>query len=86
MCMQLCCFFIPATGVIPLHNHPGMTVFSKLLLGKMHIKSYDLVDPIKNSDASQGEPLNFLYLCVHVSVDYEDGISTINIIVTWIYR
>ncbi|XP_050370774.1 plant cysteine oxidase 1-like [Argentina anserina] len=50
---SLCCFFIPATGVIPLHNHPGMTVFSKLLLGKMHIKSYDLVDPIKNSDVSQ---------------------------------
>ncbi|XP_062006122.1 plant cysteine oxidase 2-like [Rosa rugosa] len=50
---SLCCFFIPATGVIPLHNHPGMTVFSKLLLGKMHIKSYDVVDPIKNSDASQ---------------------------------
>ncbi|XP_004303011.1 PREDICTED: 2-aminoethanethiol dioxygenase-like [Fragaria vesca subsp. vesca] len=52
---SLCCFFIPATGVIPLHNHPGMTVFSKLLLGKMHIKSYDLVDDPtkKNSDGSQ---------------------------------
>ncbi|XP_022950329.1 plant cysteine oxidase 2-like isoform X2 [Cucurbita moschata] len=50
---SLCIFFLPATGVIPLHNHPGMTVFSKLLLGKMHIKSYDWVDPTNSDDPTK---------------------------------
>ncbi|XP_076901689.1 plant cysteine oxidase 2-like [Bidens hawaiensis] len=58
-------FLLPPSGILPLHNHPQMTVFSKLLFGTMHIKAYDWVDDgssisTPEADSSKGEvgPVN----------------------------
>jgi len=42
-------FCIPENCDIPIHNHPDMTVCSKVLYGKVHLEAYDKAPDLESS-------------------------------------
>lgn len=48
---HLSLFLLPAGAVIPCHDHPGMRVWSRVLNGRVRVRSWDWIDP-----PAPGEP------------------------------
>lgn len=48
--MSIGIFKIPAGGTLPLHNHPTMTVWSRVLYGSIQIRAFDLCGEIYKSE------------------------------------
>lgn len=47
---ELCIFLFPAGTRLPLHDHPGMTVLTKVLYGTLSMRSFDWEQPLEPSD------------------------------------
>jgi len=53
---HICLFVLAPNATIPLHDHPGMTVISKNLLGSLHVTSLDLL--LERSILSEQTPFS----------------------------
>ncbi|XP_062027640.1 plant cysteine oxidase 3 [Rosa rugosa] len=73
----MCIFCFPTSSVIPLHDHPGMTVFSKVLYGSLHVRAYDWVEPSQESKGSNYFPVRLAKLAADKVVTAPCGTSVL---------
>lgn len=71
--LTLCIFVLRAGARIPLHDHPGMQVFGRLLFGRMRVVSFDLESPSRISGTDASDPIMGDNLCSNQRSIVEEG-------------
>ncbi|KAI8849592.1 hypothetical protein BC829DRAFT_391163 [Chytridium lagenaria] len=51
--LTICVFVMQKGATMPTHDHPEMTVFSKIVSGSMHVRTYEFVDAPPQHTSSQ---------------------------------
>ncbi|KAH6559727.1 hypothetical protein BASA83_007447 [Batrachochytrium salamandrivorans] len=82
----MCIFVLKNGATMPTHDHPGMSVFTKLISGSMQVKTYEILKDPDSSllavDPISGSPLQLRRAHVGmnkiVSADSPDSLLTIN--------
>lgn len=62
-------FILPPGASIPLHDHPEMSVISRVLYGSMHVRSCDLVAEASSSASETTQSLSSSSLLARVCAD-----------------
>ncbi|KEG13965.1 cysteamine dioxygenase [Trypanosoma grayi] len=52
----LCWFVVPPGGMLPLHDHPAMRVWQRVLFGRLHVTSIDWLNGTAPTDESDHTP------------------------------
>ncbi|KAJ3030568.1 UNVERIFIED_CONTAM: hypothetical protein HDU68_008585 [Siphonaria sp. JEL0065] len=50
-CVTMCLFIMRKGATLPVHSHPDMTVFSRVIHGDLHVQTYDVLnkEPCQNT-------------------------------------
>ncbi|KAJ3142585.1 hypothetical protein HK100_000485 [Physocladia obscura] len=56
-CLTMCIFVLKKGATLPIHSHPNMTVFSRVVEGDLHVKTFSILDGNQLDSENDGKDL-----------------------------